>query len=243
MTALASRLRDREVEFSAFGSGRDWGRACGAASTCWMDDCRVLRGRLIRFLIRGILFRAEIFLGAAGAVVGRLADGDFGSEHVIAEGNSLGEVERIALEVVNGAHTICGNRLFHAGCDTGGDLQSVEHEAATLEFHGLVVESAHDLPDGEEHRGEVFKRWDHRAVFVVHVVELHVEVAIGLAIEGAGAAALSVILDVAALFEFDFSLRSGIAAGYPSPLGAFAAGVDCKRLKISQLESKTKGSK
>jgi len=49
-----------------------------------------------------------------------------------------------------------------------------------------------------------------------------VEVAIGLAIEGAGAAALSVILDVAALFEFDFSLRSGIAAGYPSPLGAFA---------------------
>ena len=116
----------------------------------------------------------------------------------------------VASSVMSPASAIC----------TGGDLQSVEHEAATLEFHGLVVESAHDLPDGEEHRGEVFKRWDHRAVFVVHVVELHVEVAIGLAIEGAGAAALSVILDVAALFEHDFSLRGpALQPDTPSPPG------------------------
>jgi len=162
-----------------------------------------------------------MFVRAFCAVVRGFADGVFRSEHFRAEDRGLGEVERFACEVVDGTYGVGGFCLLSTGRDGSCDLESVEHEGGAFAIHGLIVEGADNLSDGEQDGGGVFEG-RYVGVALVHADELHVEEAVGLAIQDGEAAALTVVFDVAALVEHVRSPSGAgrwFAAGYPSPPG------------------------
>jgi hypothetical protein len=163
----------------------------------------------------GLALFAGIDLRAAGAVVRGLADGVLGCEHGSTHDKGFGELERFALQVVDGAHGVNGFCLLSAGGDGGSDLKPIEHEAGAAAVHGLEVEGSHDLPDGEEDGGGVFDGRYFDPVPAVHAVEFHVEEAIRLALEGGGVATLSIVLDTAALVKHDDFSFGGPAARLP----------------------------
>jgi hypothetical protein len=83
-------------------------------------------------------------------------------------------------------------------------LKPIEHEAFAAAVDGFVVECTHDLSDGEEDGGGILDGRYLHPVPPVHAVELHVEEAIWLGVEG-GVAALPIVFDVSALVIHDFS--------------------------------------
>jgi hypothetical protein len=122
---------------------------------------------------------------------------------------------------VDGANGVGGVYFLAAGCDGGGDLKSVQHEAGAAAVDGFVVETSHHLPDGEEDRGGVFKGRYLGRLPLVQAVDLHVEEAIRFAIHGRSMAAQSIVLDMAALSKHDDSPleAAGRFAGKPPPPG------------------------
>jgi hypothetical protein len=147
----------------------------------------------------GLTCFADAFLETAGAVVGSLADGGVGGEdwNLVPEG--FGVVERLASGVVDGADVFGGLGLLSLLDDGGGDLKAVEHESGALGVHGFESEQAQDLSDGEDDRGGVLDGRNLDTGLPVHAVELHVEEAVRLALEGSGATAQSIVFDMAAL--------------------------------------------
>jgi len=97
----------------------------------------------------------------------------------------------------------------------------IGHEACTAAVDGFVVEGSHDLSDCEEDAGGVLDGRYLDPVPLAHAVELHVEEAIRIALEGGGAATLSIVLDVSALVKHDFSFGKArtMPAGPPPPGG------------------------
>jgi hypothetical protein len=116
------------------------------------------------------------------------------------------------------AHCVNGFCLLFARCDGGGDLEPIEHEASAAAVDGFIVECSHDLSDGEEDGGGVLDGRYLDPVPPVHAVELHVEEAIRLGLEGGGVAALPIVLDVSALVIHDFSFGGSPLIGGREPL-------------------------